>query len=116
MSPTKSLPPTLLFILLYCLPRSGSVFLLIFFDCLPRSGSHFTKPFCRAHLLKLIDYCATGVNEGARLVLGGKRADMPGLYFEPTIFTDVKDDMFIAKEESFGPVMIISTFENECVF
>ena len=31
---------------------------------------------------------------------------------EPTIFTDVEDDMFIAKEESFGPVMIISKFED----
>ena len=31
---------------------------------------------------------------------------------EPTIFTDVDDSMFLAKEESFGPVMIISTFED----
>ena len=31
---------------------------------------------------------------------------------EPTIFTDVEDGMFIAKEESFGPVMIISKFED----
>ena len=33
-----------------------------------------------------------------------------GLFLEPTVFTDVEDDMFIAKEESFGPVMIISKF------
>ena len=36
----------------------------------------------------------------------GKQCDMPGLYMEPTIFCDVEDTMWIAKEESFGPVMI----------
>ena len=38
-----------------------------------------------------------------------------GFFIEPTIFTDVEDHMTIAKEESFGPVMIISTFENGSV-
>ena len=33
-----------------------------------------------------------------------------GLFMEPTVFTDVTDDMFIAEEESFGPVMVISKF------
>lgn len=31
---------------------------------------------------------------------------------EPTVFADVEDDMFIAKEESFGPIMVISKFAN----
>jgi acyl-CoA reductase-like NAD-dependent aldehyde dehydrogenase len=35
-----------------------------------------------------------------------------GLFMHPTVFTDVTDDMFIAKEESFGPVMIISKFDD----
>ncbi len=35
---------------------------------------------------------------------------------EPTIFTNVEDNMFIASEESFGPIMIISTFENGYVY
>ena len=35
-----------------------------------------------------------------------------GLFLYPTIFTDVTDDMFIAKEESFGPVMIVSRFAD----
>ena len=35
-----------------------------------------------------------------------------GYFLEPTIFTDVSDEMMIAREESFGPIMIISTFEN----
>lgn len=36
----------------------------------------------------------------------------PGFFFEPTIFTDVQDHMYIAIEESFGPVMIISKFKG----
>lgn len=39
----------------------------------------------------------------------------PGFFFEPTVFTDVQDHMFIAKEESFGPVMIISKFKSGLV-
>lgn len=35
-----------------------------------------------------------------------------GFFFEPTVFTDVEDHMFIAKEESFGPIMIISRFAD----
>lgn len=35
-----------------------------------------------------------------------------GFFFEPTVFTDVRDNMFIAREESFGPVMIISKFKG----
>lgn len=38
-----------------------------------------------------------------------------GFFMEPTIFTNVEDENFIAVEESFGPVMIISIFENGCV-
>jgi acyl-CoA reductase-like NAD-dependent aldehyde dehydrogenase len=66
----------------------------------------------KAHLDKLVEYCDIGVKEGATLVTGGKRADRPGFFFLPTVFTDVQDHMYIAKEESFGPVMIVSPFEN----
>ena len=43
---------------------------------------------------------------------GGKKVDGPGLFFEPTIMTHVDDHMFVAKEESFGPIMIISSFDD----
>lgn len=69
--------------------------------------------FCSAHLKKLLEYCATGVTEGATLVYGGKQVQRTGLFFEPTIFTNVEDNMTIAKEESFGPVMIISKFKEK---
>jgi len=52
------------------------------------------------------------VKEGAKLILGGSRLPRPGLFFAPTIFSEVEDHMFIAKEESFGPIMIISSFAN----
>ena len=78
---------------------------------LDRKTSHGPQNH-KAHLEKLLGFVRQGVEEGATLVYGGKRVDQPGWYFEPTIFTDVKDDMFIAKEESFGPIMIISKFQS----
>ncbi|XP_019489624.1 PREDICTED: cytosolic 10-formyltetrahydrofolate dehydrogenase [Hipposideros armiger] len=66
----------------------------------------------QAHLRKLIEYCQRGVKEGATLVCGGNQVPRPGFFFQPTVFTDVEDHMFIAKEESFGPIMIISRFAN----
>ncbi|WP_406736895.1 betaine-aldehyde dehydrogenase [Thioclava sp. GXIMD4215] len=49
--------------------------------------------------------------EGARLVCGGNALD--GQFVEPTVFADVKDDMIIAREEIFGPVMSVLEFETE---
>lgn len=74
----------------------------------------------KKHLEKLIAYCDQAKRDGAKLVHGGKRCDRPGLFFEPTIFTDVEDHMTIAKEEAFGPIMAISSFDGRfvllCVF
>jgi len=58
-------------------------------------------------------YIKAGKAEGARLVAGGKRLDRAGFYLEPTVFADVQDDMTIAREEIFGPVMAVFDFENE---
>ena len=78
---------------------------------LDRSTSHGPQNH-RAHFEKLLEYIQIGIDEGAKLLYGGKRVGDTGLYLEPTIFTDVTDDMYIAKEESFGPIMIISTFPD----
>lgn len=80
-------------------------------DPLDRSTDHGPQNH-RAHLEKLVEYAQIGVKEGATLVYGGKQTNRPGLFFEPTIFTNVTDNMYIAREESFGPIMIISTFED----
>ncbi|XP_043223831.1 cytosolic 10-formyltetrahydrofolate dehydrogenase-like isoform X1 [Amphibalanus amphitrite] len=78
-------------------------------DPLDRSTQHGPQNHL-AHLQKLLEYVDIGVKEGARLVVGGKRVDRPGLYMEPTVLADVEDHMFIAKEESFGPIMVVSKF------
>ncbi len=61
----------------------------------------------------VLNYIAKGVEEGARLVAGGKRAAREGFYLEPTVFADVADDMTIAREEIFGPVMCVLDFDTE---
>ncbi|MEP5631947.1 MAG: betaine-aldehyde dehydrogenase [Tateyamaria sp.] len=58
-------------------------------------------------------YIAKGQAEGARLVYGGNRIKGDGFYIEPTVFADVTDDMSIAREEIFGPVMAVLDFEDE---
>jgi len=61
----------------------------------------------------VLNYIAKGVEEGARLVAGGRRAEGPGFFVEPTVFADVTDDMVIAREEIFGPVMCVLDFDTE---
>ncbi len=70
-----------------------------------------------AQLAKVEGYIQSAIAEGATLVCGGKRASVPGLeggfWIEPTIFTGVRDDMTIAREEIFGPVASILAFDDE---
>ncbi|MCL4107663.1 UNVERIFIED_CONTAM: hypothetical protein GTU68_022124 [Idotea baltica] len=61
----------------------------------------------------VLGYIAKGMNEGARLIHGGGHIEKPGWYLEPTVFADVTDDMTIAREEIFGPVMCVLDFEDE---
>jgi acyl-CoA reductase-like NAD-dependent aldehyde dehydrogenase len=60
-------------------------------------------------------YIATGRAEGARLACGGRRPDhlRTGYYIEPTLFTGVRNDMTIAREEIFGPVITAIPFAGE---
>jgi len=60
-------------------------------------------------ILKYVDY---GKEDGAKLVSGGKRHGDEGFFIEPTLFTDVKDDMRIATDEIFGPVMSVLKFKD----
>ena len=63
---------------------------------------------------KISEYIRKGMDEGARLLLGGL-PDSPdkGYYIKPTIFTDVKNDMTIAQDEIFGPVLCVITYRDE---
>jgi len=61
---------------------------------------------------KILGYIKSGVDEGAKLVVGGKAAKDKGYFIQPTVFADVKDNMKIAKEEIFGPVQSILKFDT----
>jgi betaine-aldehyde dehydrogenase len=61
----------------------------------------------------VLGYVEKGLAEGARLVTGGARIERDGFYMQPTVFADVTDDMVIAREEIFGPVMAVLDFEDE---
>ncbi len=66
-----------------------------------------------AQLNIAMGYVEKGKSEGARLVYGGARLNQPGWYMQPTVFADVTDDMTIAREEIFGPVMSVLDFDSE---
>ena len=68
------------------------------------------------HLNRVDGYVKSGKEEGADLVTGGERADgdlASGFFYKPTIFNSVKDEMKIAREEIFGPVISILPYESE---
>jgi aldehyde dehydrogenase (NAD+) len=60
-------------------------------------------------------YIELGKKEGARLLAGGSvRTDKGGGFFiEPTCFVDVRNDMRIAQEEIFGPVLVVIPYESD---
>ncbi|MEM6979304.1 MAG: aldehyde dehydrogenase family protein [Planctomycetota bacterium] len=61
---------------------------------------------------KIMGYIDQGQNQGAACVTGGNRAGEVGYFIEPTVFTGVKDDMAIARDEIFGPVMSVLSFAD----
>ncbi|MFA5308672.1 MAG: aldehyde dehydrogenase family protein [Dehalococcoidales bacterium] len=76
----------------------------------------------KEHRDRLENYIKSGVEEGARLVLGGKRPTTPpldkGFFIMPTVFTHVKEEMKIGREETFGPIAVIMepfTSEDEII-
>ena len=75
-------------------------------------GPQITK----AQFEKVLSYIDSGKSEGATLAMGGevhKNAGGKGFFISPTIFTNVKDDMKIYREEVFGPFAVISSFKTE---
>ncbi len=80
-------------------------------------GGAFIGPVVNASQWKRIQgYIQSGIDEGAQVLVGG--ADKPegletGYYVKPTVFTHVTADMRIAKEEIFGPVLVIIPYDDE---
>jgi aldehyde dehydrogenase (NAD+) len=66
----------------------------------------------QAQFDKVMGYVESGRNERATLACGGNRIGNRGYFIQPTVFADVQDDMQIAKEEIFGPVMSIISFKS----
>lgn len=66
----------------------------------------------RAQLDKVMDYVGYGKEEGAECVTGGARFGDKGYFVEPTLFTGVTDNMRIAREEIFGPVLSVLKFSE----
>ena len=61
---------------------------------------------------KILHYVKLGEKQGATLMTGGERVGSKGFFVQPTIFDNVKDDMAIAKDEIFGPVVSILPFRS----
>lgn len=68
----------------------------------------------RSHMEKVLEYIALGRREGARVAGGGGRAmvETGGYYVEATVLDDVTADMRVAREEIFGPVLAVTSFET----
>jgi len=63
---------------------------------------------------KVVEHVDDARNKGGNVVLGGKPADVgKGFFYEPTVITDVKEDMLLTVEETFGPVAGILSFDTE---
>ena len=85
-------------------------------DIASKNGDHIGPVISKKQYDKIIDLIQSGIKEGATIVAGGP--DRPkglnkGFFIKPTIFTNVSNNMRIAKEEIFGPVLSIIPFENE---
>ncbi|MEA3214133.1 MAG: aldehyde dehydrogenase [Acidimicrobiia bacterium] len=79
-------------------------------------GNHLGPLISQAQWDRVQGYIAKGVEEGARVVAGGPgkpEGRETGYYVKPTVFADVRNDMTIAQEEIFGPVLSIIPFEDE---
>ncbi len=62
---------------------------------------------------KVEEHISDALSKGARVVSGGKRHALGGTYFEPTVLADVRADMVVAREETFGPLAPLFRFEDE---
>jgi betaine-aldehyde dehydrogenase len=79
--------------------------------------THVGALISKQHMQKVLEYIEAGKAAGAQLLCGGGRPDDPALaggnFVEPAIFDSCSDEMKIVKEEIFGPVMAVLTFDNE---
>ena len=85
-------------------------------DLAEKKGDHIGPVVSKTQFDKIQDLIKSGINEGATLVAGGPEKPLgldKGYFIKPTIFTNVSNNMRIAKEEIFGPVLSIIPFDTE---
>ncbi|EXJ23076.1 Aldehyde dehydrogenase [Alkalibacterium sp. AK22] len=61
---------------------------------------------------RVLEYIEKGKEEGAEVLVGGNKIDRTGYFVEPTVFVHVDNDMTIAQEEIFGPVLVVITYDS----
>ena len=76
-------------------------------------GVYITVLSRRAQLEILESQVADALSKGAQVLVGGKRVDRKGNYFEPTVLVNVTNEMAVMREESFGPIIGIMRVEND---
>src|SRR4051812_854607 len=64
-------------------------------------------------IAKVEEHVADAVAKGAKVLLGGKKSALGGLFYEPTLLTEMKTDMKVAREETFGPVAPLFRFKDD---
>jgi aldehyde dehydrogenase (NAD+) len=82
----------------------------------PREPDTMIGPLIREQQrARVEEYVRSGVDEGAELVFGGRRPERlaKGYFYEPTLFINARNDMRIAQEEIFGPVLTVLTYRSE---
>ncbi|MEZ5647533.1 MAG: NADP-dependent succinate-semialdehyde dehydrogenase [Alphaproteobacteria bacterium] len=79
-----------------------------------REAGVTTGPLIDAKAVEKVEsHIADAVKKGARIIEGGRRHPLGGNFFEPTVLVDVKPDMAVAREETFGPVAPLFRFKDE---
>ena len=78
------------------------------------TDSNMGSMISKGHLAKVDGYIQKGIDEGAKMLLGGvSETNQKGFFAKPTLFDNVKENMTIAQEEIFGPVLGVITVNNE---
>jgi gamma-glutamyl-gamma-aminobutyraldehyde dehydrogenase len=79
------------------------------------AASQLSAVIEKSHMERVLGYIELGVKEGAKIALGGHQAltESGGFYIEPTILDEARNDMRIAQEEIFGPVVVVIPYKDE---
>ncbi|MFD2584642.1 aldehyde dehydrogenase family protein [Pedobacter vanadiisoli] len=81
---------------------------------LPLANDTYIGPLTRKEQISVLEnQVVDALNKGAKLLTGGKAIEGKGYYFEPTVLTDVTNDMLVMQEESFGPIIGIMKVKDD---